>query len=339
LTSGRHDSSELTRALGELDPGDRALLELSLQRGISDDELARVLGNERDHIDKRRRDALRTLGDELGRDPEDVEAMLRDLPVGAVTEPDQEGVEAEDAAATLHGGEAMSQRRAESRAGFWRSNSLSIFFLVIFLAALAGQSYAGWHKYNDEQHAHEESGISYGRYLTSSSFAQAVTENWQSEYLQFVLYIMATIWLVQRGSPESKTYQDRGRQSDEEQQIGPGGRPDSPGWARHSGGVLRAIYSNSLLLLMGTIWLLSWFAQSVSGWSAYNSDQLGHGENGTNWIGYIGTSDFWESTLQNWQSEFLAVGSMAIFAVYLRQRGSPESKPVGSPHDETASSG
>ena len=77
----------------------------------------------------------------------------------------------------------------------------------------------------------------------------------------------------------------------------------------------------------------------MTGWSAYNSDQLSHGENGTNWIGYIGTPDFWEATLQNWQSEFLAVGSMAIFAVYLRQRGSPESKPVGAPHDETAATG
>ena len=90
---------------------------------------------------------------------------------------------------------------------------------------------------------------------------------------------------------------------------------------------------------MGLIWVASWFAQSVTGWSTYNSDQIEHGEAGTNWIGYIGSPDFWEATLQNWQSEFLAVGSMAIFAVYLRQRGSPESKPVGSPHDETAATG
>jgi hypothetical protein len=331
--------SELQNALDALDPGDRALLELSLQRGISDSELARMLGSEPHDIDKRRRAALGTLAGALDRRPDDVASMLRDLPVGGVSDDDRDGTEAEDAAATLHGGEKKSDRLNDARPGFLRSNSLSIFFLAIFLLALAGQSYAGWHKYNDDQYAHEENGISYTRYLTSSSFAQAVTENWQSEYLQFVLYIMATIWLIQRGSPESKAYRQRGRESDEDQSLGRFARPDSPALAQRAGGVLRALYSNSLLLWMGLIWLLSWFGQSVAGWSEFNSNQLGHGENGTNWIGYIGSADFWEATLQNWQSEFLAVGSMAIFAVYLRQRGSPESKPVGAPHDETASSG
>jgi hypothetical protein len=331
--------SELQNALEDLDPGDRALLELSLQRGISDHELARMLGSDAEDIDRRRDAALGTLAGALGREPDDVAATLRELPVGRVTDDDRHGEETEDAAATLHGGESRSDRLADARAGFLRSNSLSIFFLVIFLIALAGQSYAGWHKYNDDQYVHEENGISYSRYLTSSSFAQAVTENWQSEYLQFVLYIMGTIWLIQRGSPESKPYSKRGREDDEDQSLGPHARPDSPALAQRAGGVLRALYSNSLLLWMGLIWLLSWFGQSVSGWSEYNSNQLGHGENGTNWIGYVGSADFWEATLQNWQSEFLAVGSMAIFAVYLRQRGSPESKPVGAPHDETASSG
>jgi hypothetical protein len=331
--------SEFNGALDDLDPGDRALLELSLQRGIADDELARMLGTDSGDIRTRRRQALQALADELGNDPDTVEERLRRTPAGSLTEDEQEGMEAEDASAALHGGEPTSERRDEARAGFLRSNSLSIFFLVIFLLALGAQSYAGWHKYNDDQHAHEESGISYGRYVTSSSFAQAVTENWQSEYLQFVLFIMATIWLVQRGSPESKKYSDRGRESEEQQELGAATRPDSPAYARPGGGPLRAFYSNSLLVWMGVIWLGSWFAQSVTGWSAYNSDQLSHGENGTNWIGYLGKADFWESTLQNWQSEFLAVGSMAIFAVYLRQRGSPESKPVGAPHDETASSG
>ena len=328
-------SDELTQALQKLDPGDRALLELSLQRGIPDDDLARVLGTDATNIAERRRTALAQVAGRLDREVEEVEAEIRKLPAGS----EDEETKVEDASAAAHGGEAKVERKEEARSGFLRSNSLSIFFLVIFLAALAGQSYAGWHGYNADAHDHEESGISYVRYLTSSSFGQAVTENWQSEYLQFVLYIMATIWFVQRGSPESKRVRDRGRESEEDQELGDRARPDSPALARHAGGLGRLLYSNSLLVWMGVIWLASWFGQSVTGWSAYNSDQLGHGENGTNWIGYIGTSDFWESTLQNWQSEFLAVGSMAIFAVYLRQRGSPESKPVGAPHDETASSG
>jgi hypothetical protein len=332
-------SDELAIALEKLDPGDRALLELSLQRGIPDDDLARVLGSDAGDIDLRRREVLARVAHHMDRDEDDVAAQIRGLPVGSVVRDNHDEVKKEDAAAAVHGGEAKTERTEEARAGFVRSNSLSIFFLVIFLAALAGQSYAGWHKYNDDQHAHKESGISYTRYLTSSSFGQAVTENWQSEYLQFVLYIMATIWFVQRGSPESKRVRRRGRESDKDQELGAHARPDSPAPARHAGGLGRLLYSNSLLVFMGLIWLLSWFGQSVTGWSAYNSDQLEHGQAGTNWIGYVGTSDFWESTLQNWQSEFLAVGSMAIFAVYLRQRGSPESKPVGAPHDETAATG
>jgi hypothetical protein len=323
----------------QLDPGDRALLELSLQRGISDDDLARVLGTDPSDIDRRRHAALGTLADKLGWHRDRVAAAIRELPLGTVAGASSEQAKQEDASASLHGGESRSERDSESRIGFLRSNGLSIFFLAIFFAALAGQSYAGWHKYNEQRVSHHEHSISYTRYLTSSEFGQAVTENWQSEYLQFVLYFMATIWLVQRGSPESKKWRDRGRQGEAEQELGPNARPDSPGPAKRRGGLIRALYSNSLLIWMGLIWVASWFGQSVTGWSAYNSDQLAHKQAGTDWAGYVTSPDFWEATLQNWQSEFLAVGSMAIFAVYLRQRGSPESKPIGAPHDETASTG
>ena len=105
------------------------------------------------------------------------------------------------------------------------------------------------------------------------------------------------------------------------------------------GGVRRWVYSNSLLLVMGAIFLGSWFAQSVTGWSAYNADQLEHEASTVGWLGYVGTAGFWEATLENWQSEFLAVGSMAVLSIYLRQRGSPESKPVGAPHDATGVEG
>ena len=208
-----------------------------------------------------------------------------------------------------------------------REQSLSLVFGGLFLASLAGQAYAGWHDYNNLEtwHAHmageTPATLSLGRYVTSSSFAQAVTENWQSEYLQFTLFILLTVWFIQKGSPESK-------QPGEE---GPGS--DTSGRGRS------AIYSNSLVLVMGTIWIWSWFAQSVSGWSEYNAERLEHEQESLSWVGYLGSADFWQTTLQNWQSEFLAVGSMAVFAIYLRQRGSPESKPVGSPHDKTAVEG
>ena len=177
-----------------------------------------------------------------------------------------------------------------------------------------------------------------GRYLTSSSFAQAVTENWQSEYLQFTLFILLTVWFIQKGSPESKQPGEEGGESDAQQHVGAHVRPDSPRWARAGGWRLK-VYENSLVLVMATIWLWSWFAQSVSGWSEHNAELIEHEQPPLSWLGYLGSADFWETTLQNWQSEFLAVGSMAVLAIYLRQRGSPESKPVGCPHRTTSVEG
>jgi hypothetical protein len=221
---------------------------------------------------------------------------------------------------------------------FLRENGLSLVFLAFFALAVAGQAFAGWHDFNDEATAHSEATISLGRYLTSSSFGNALLENWQSEYLQFTLYILLTVWFLQRGSPESKELDRAGRESDEEQLIGEHAKPDSPRWAR-AGGLRTVFYSNSLVLLMTTIWVLSWFGQSVTGWSQYNSDQITHHQPTVNWLGYLGSADFWQATLQNWQSEFLAVGSMAVLSIYLRQRGSPESKPVGAAHDATGVEG
>src|SRR3954451_5158789 len=117
----------------------------------------------------------------------------------------------------------------------WRDNSLSIVFLAFFVLAVAGQAFAGWHKFNDEASAHQEAAISLGRYLTSSSFGNAVLENWQSEYLQFTLFILLTVWFVQRGSPESKPVDKAGGESDEDQRVGEHAQPDSPRWARARG--------------------------------------------------------------------------------------------------------
>jgi hypothetical protein len=219
-----------------------------------------------------------------------------------------------------------------------RDQSLSIFFLVLFLAALLGQSIAGQRAFNDQQLLHGSETVSYGRYLLSSDFGQSMFENWQSEYLQFMLFIMATVWLVQRGSNESKKPEDAGRESDEQQQVGPHAKQRSPRWAK-VGGWRTAIYSNSLLIVMSIIFFASWFGQSVTGWTAYNDEQSEHGASPVSWAGYVMRPDFWENTLENWQSEFLAVGTMAVYTIYLRQRGSPESKPVGAPHDQTGTSG
>jgi hypothetical protein len=219
-----------------------------------------------------------------------------------------------------------------------RDHSLSLFFLVIFLAALVGQAIAGHILHNEEAMAHHSETLSFWRYIRSSDFGNAVMENWQSEYLQFMLFMLATVWLVQRGSPESKKPEEAGRESDQKQKVGGHAQSDSPKWAA-VGGFRTAIYSNSLLIVMGIIFFGSWFAQSVTGWTAFNAEQVDHHEATVTWLGYIGSADFWEATLENWQSEFLAVGSFAAITVFLRQRGSPESKPVGAPHHTTGVQG
>ncbi len=131
---------------------------------------------------------------------------------------------------------------------------------------------------------------------------------------------------------------EEGAGRDEEQQIGRHATKDSPEWVR-VGGWRTTLFSRSLGLLMGGLFLLTWVASSVAGWAAYNSEQLGERQDPVGWVGYLGEADFWNRSFQNWQSEMLAVGSMAMFSVYLRQRGSPESKPVGVAHAETGQTG
>jgi hypothetical protein len=217
-------------------------------------------------------------------------------------------------------------------------HSLSLFFLTIFLAALIGQAIAGHELHNQEAAAHGGEPMSFWRYATSSDFGNAVMENWQSEYLQFLLFMLATVWLMQRGSPESKEPGEEGLESKQKQKLEGYAAEDSPGWAR-VGGIRTTLYSNSLLIAMAIIFIGSWLAQSLTGWTQFNAEQDDHGDPRVSWLSYIGSATFWESTLQNWQSEFLAVGSFAVLAIFLRQRGSPESKPVGAPHDATGVEG
>jgi hypothetical protein len=219
-----------------------------------------------------------------------------------------------------------------------RDQGLGLFFGGIFLATLAAQSFTGLAVYNQEQLSHGLSEIGWLRFVTSSAFAVDVAENWQSEYLQFFLFIAATIWLVQRGSTESKQVGKEGVGSEEDQLIGEFARQDSPAWAKVRGFRLWLL-SNSLLIVMGTIFFASWFAQSVAGVTAFNEEQLRSLQDPLSWSQYVVSPDFWNRTLQNWQSEFLAVGSMVVLSIYLRQRGSPESKPTGEAHAATGVQG
>jgi hypothetical protein len=221
---------------------------------------------------------------------------------------------------------------------FLRDNSLSLFFLALFVLALFGQSIAGFHLYNQDALEHQEPTIGYFRYLLTSSFGADTLENWQSEWLQFWMFALATVWFVQKGSNESKRPEDAGLEDDKRQRVGRYASENSPRWARVKDWRL-SVYSYSFTIVMGLIFLATWLGQSVTSWNVFNDEQTAHEEATVSWLSYVGSAEFWERSLQNWQSEFLAVGTMAVFTVYLRQRGSPESKPVGAPHDETGSSG
>jgi hypothetical protein len=217
---------------------------------------------------------------------------------------------------------------------FLRENALSLAFGGLFLLTLAGQAVAGVADYNAQQAIRQLPGIGFWQFVTSSTYAADVTENWQSEYLQFFLYVVATVWLVQRGSTESKEVGEEGPGDDQQEKVGEYAEADSPRPAAE-GGFRGLVYSRSLGLLMGFIFLCCWGAQSIAGRANYNVERLRDLEEPLTWGQYVASSDFWNRTLQNWQSELLAVGSFAIFAVFLRQRGSAESKPVGAPHEAT----
>ncbi|GGB80257.1 membrane protein [Knoellia flava TL1] len=219
-----------------------------------------------------------------------------------------------------------------------RDHGLALVFGALFLLSLTGQALWGVAELNGEARDRGLPTIGLGEYVTSSTFAVDVAENWQSEYLQFLLFILLTVWFVQKGSPESKPLDKTGRESDEDQKVGRHATPDSPPLAKAEGW-RRSLYSHSLGLTMGLIFLGSWSAQFVAGRAAHNADLIRDLKEPEGWAAYLTDPDFWGRTLQNWQSEFLAVASMVVLSIYLRERGSPESKPVGEPHESTGVEG
>ncbi|MFD5768324.1 DUF6766 family protein [Streptomyces sp. NPDC127049] len=232
----------------------------------------------------------------------------------------------------------MNGRKETRERIFWRDNSLTLVFGGAFLLVLGGQAVAGRAGFNESLAVDGMQQLTIGEYLMSSDFAVDVTENWQSEFLQFFLYIFGTVWLLQRGSPESKELHKAGPESDQEQRMGDHARADSPRWAGTKDWRQR-LYSRSLGTAMAVLFVLSWLAQSIAGTAAYNEQQLRELMPPVSWGGYLTSADFWDRSLQNWQSELLAVAAMAILSVYLRQRGSPESKPVGASHTATGVEG
>ena len=215
-----------------------------------------------------------------------------------------------------------------------RDNGLSLVLVVLFVALLFGQTVAGHREHNSDQVQHGEQPISYTSYLASPHFLEAMFENWESEFLQMGFYVILTAFLFQRGSSESKD-PDKQEKVDEDPRIHR--QPDSPSPVRRGGWRLR-FYEYSLSIALLLLFLVSFAGHAIWGRAEYNDELASHGEPPLSLVEYAGSSRFWFESLQNWQSEFLAVAALAVLGIFLRQRGSPESKPVAAPHSRTGSS-
>ena len=219
---------------------------------------------------------------------------------------------------------------------FWRNNSLSIVLLAIFACSIIGMSIAGWVSANNEAADRQEERVSYGAYLTSGDFIEGVFENWESEFLQVWALVMLTVWLRQKGSDDSKPIRGKTPQDTKPRYTLAN--------AKNAHERLRAIghftYSHSLGLVALLIFLFSFLMHAVGGAQVYNDDAAFYGRpERVNTLTYMTTSEFWYESLQNWQSEFLAVGALVLLSIKLRERGSPESKPVGRKYDKQTGAG
>jgi hypothetical protein len=215
---------------------------------------------------------------------------------------------------------------------FVAEHSLSIVLFALFAAFLVGQTLTGYRVYNSEQEQHGAHTVGLVEYVQTGHFGEAVFENWESEFLQMASYVVLTVWLRQKGSSESKSLS--GTETVDRNPRESRTNPNSPVPVRRGGWRLR-LYENSLSLAFAALLLLSISLHAVEGVREYNHEELEHGAQPISLAQYVRGSQFWFESFQNWQSEFLAVGTIVVLSVYLRQKGSPESKPVDAPHVET----
>lgn len=214
-----------------------------------------------------------------------------------------------------------------------RENGLSIVLGLAFFLFLVAQAFTGMYEYNEDQQEHGQPAVDFADYLASSHFLEATMENWESEFLQMFAFVVLTACLFQKGSAESK---DPDAEEPVDRDPRKSRKKKNAPWPVRKGGFVLTLYEYSLSLAFLLLFLLSFTLHAVGGAKEYNQEQREHGSSEVvSTLGYMGTSRFWFESFQNWQSEFLAVGAMVVLSIFLRQRGSPESKPVDSPHSET----
>lgn len=217
---------------------------------------------------------------------------------------------------------------------FLRENGLSLALFGLFLLFLVGQSITGWQVYNDDAHEHGQRGVALIAYFRTGHFWEAVFENWESEFFQMAAYVGLTACLYQRGSAESKKLPDEGENPQDED---PGAKRDQAGvpWPVRVGGWRLWLYERSLCTALSLLFLISFIGHVLGGAKEYSEEQLAHGHHAVTTLQFLGTWQFWFESMQNWQSEFLAVFTLVVLSIWLRGKGSSQSKPVAAPHRQT----
>ena len=212
---------------------------------------------------------------------------------------------------------------------FLYQNGLTLVFVSMLLISLGAQAFTGHQQFNAELEEKGMATVSFAAYLISPHFLEATFENWESEFLQMGMYVLLTVWLRQKGSAESK---DLEKKEEVDREPKPG--PDAP-WAVNKGGWWLKIYSNSLSIAFFLLFLFSFILHFIGSLGHYNIEQVALHKPAASAGEYITNSKFWFESFQNWQSEFLSVLGIVVLSIFLRQKGSPQSKPVDAPNDET----
>lgn len=212
---------------------------------------------------------------------------------------------------------------------FFRNNGLSIVFLFLFIISLVGQFYTGWKEHNKERKEEEQYPLEMGPYLSSGHFIQSTFENWESEFLQMALFVILTVSLRQKGSSESKSFEK------EEVDREPSKRRKNVPWPVKKGGIVLTLYKHSLSIVLLVLFILSFILHLYGSLKDENEQLMNMGLPQEPLTSYMWSSRFWFESFQNWQSEFLSVFAIVVLSIFLRQKGSPQSKPVDAPDSET----
>jgi hypothetical protein len=217
--------------------------------------------------------------------------------------------------------------KASPHVSFWRANGLSLVLTAIFIACLIGQVWAGHLAFNQDLLREDQAQIDLAAYLASPHFLSALTENWESEFLQMGMYVLMTVSLRQRGSAESRPLSP----AEEDERIDAGSKP----WPLRAGGIWRTLYANSLSIALLLMFALSFAGHAYESWRHELVERSAAGEAPVRFIEHLAGAQFWFESLQNWQSEFLAVLALVVLSIFLRQDKSPQSKPLQAPHSQT----